>query len=90
MNLLIGTCADIALFINLACISKSLGAASQQHLLPLSLCRILVILINSHFFIIIIFVRESVIRDLDAHLYLFSIYFSHQVLLNEVDIVFYI
>ena len=71
--------------------SKSLGAifpTAFAHFM--SLCHILVILRNSHFFIIIIFIRESVISDLQCYYCNgLGIYFSHQVFLNKVWILFF-
>ena len=71
--------------------SKSLGAifpTAFAHFM--SLCHILVILRNSHFFIIIIFIRESVISDLQCYYCNgLGIYFSHQVFLNKVWLLFF-
>ena len=61
--------------------SKSLAAILPAAFARfMSLYHILVILRNSHFFIIIIFVRGSVIRDLWCYYHNgLGIYFSHQV-----------
>ena len=71
--------------------SKSLGAIFPTAFARfMSLCHIFVILRNSHFFIIIIFVRESVIRDLRCYYRNgLGIYFSHQVFLTKVWTLFF-